>query len=288
MAFKKILVPLTGADSDRTALVCAFAAAAPFDGHVQALFVFPDPQSSVPFTGMPVSPEVVQQIIDSADSIAREGRAHARANLDAAAREANVAVLDAPAIGRGVTCSFREVEGGFTAGVRDAARLSDLVVFGPSAAQGGPDIGGAFIETLTHGGRPVLLAPQEAVEDLVPKIVVGWDASAVAAHAISAAMPLLACAGTVELFMVGERANGTVSPDDALEYLSLHGIEARPRIFDAGHASPGEVLLREADAAGATLLVLGGYGHSRLFETLFGGTTVHAAAHSTLPLFMVH
>jgi nucleotide-binding universal stress UspA family protein len=180
------------------------------------------------------------------------------------------------------------MEGGFTTGVREGAKLSDLVVFGSSAPEGGPDIAGAFIETLTHSGRPVLLAPREASESLTPKIVIGWDGSAAAAHAMSAALPLLASAGAVELYMVKAPGDGGVSPDDALEYLSLHGIEATPRVFEAAAASPGDVLLRQAEDAGASLIVLGGYGHSRLFETLFGGTTVHVTAHSTLPLFMVH
>ena len=90
MAFKKILVPLTGAQSDAVALATAFAFARPFAGHVQALFVRPDPREAVPFVGTPVPPEVLQQIIDSADNIATAARKAALGNLQSAALAADV------------------------------------------------------------------------------------------------------------------------------------------------------------------------------------------------------
>jgi len=288
MSFKKILVPVTGADIDAIALTTAFAAARPFNGHVQALFVYPDPREAVPFVGMPVSPEVVQQIIDNSTTIAETAQASARAHVEAAAREADVALIAAPAAQDRVTCSFREVQGGFISAIAEAAKLSDLVVFGPSTLEGGPDVSGAFIETLTGSERPVLLAPEKPVTDLTAKIAIGWDGGAAAAHAMSAALPLLAAAGKVELYSVQPVPDGASSLDAASEYLALHGVAATSRTIDAAGVNPGAVLLKEAGVAHASLLVLGGYGHSRVFETLFGGTTVHVTAHSTLPLLMVH
>ena len=141
---------------------------------------------------------------------------------------------------------------------------------------------------LTKGERPVLLAPEQPVTDLAAHIVVGWDGGGAAAHALSAALPLLALAGMVELVMVQDAAGETASLAEAAGYLALHGIAAETRVVDPAGAAPGEALLAEAESAGASLLVTGGYGHSRLAETLFGGTTVHVASHATLPLFMVH
>ena len=288
MAFRKILVPLTGAASDGVALASAFAVARPFNGHVQALFVVPDPREAVPFVGMPVAPEVVQQLIDNAESIAQAARKAARANLNAMAKDAKVPVLDAPATDSSVTCSLREMQGGFLSEVVQAARLCDLVVFGPATLEGGPDISAAFIETLTEGERPVLLAPEKPVAGLKGKAVIGWDGSGAAANALSAALPLLHQADAVEVLSVQTASRDTGSLAEAIEYLSLHGVVATPRVVDPGEATPGAVLLREAAKDEASLLVLGGYGHSRLLETLFGGTTVHVTAHATLPLFMVH
>lgn len=288
MTFKKILVPVTGAAGDSFTLASAFAVARPFSAHVQALFVMPDPREAVPFVGMPVSPEIVQQLIDNAETIARAARKAAYANLEAAAGDAKVAVLPAPAVKSEVTCSLREVQGGFLSQAAESAKLCDLVVFGPSTLEGGPDVSGAFIEVLTESDRPVLLVPEEPVGDLDGKAVIGWDGGGAAAHALTAALPFLHRARAVELLAVQVAEGETHAFADAIEYLALHGIAATSRVVDSAGESAGPVLLREAARQSATLLVLGGYGHSRLFETLFGGTTIHVAAHATLPLFMVH
>ncbi len=288
MTFRKILVPVTGADSDSIALAGAMALARPFNAHIQALFVTPDPREAVPFVGMPVSPEIVQQIIDNAGSIAQAARVRAEAHVTAAAEAAGATMVAAPLSGEAVTCSFREVQGGFTSAIGEAARLSDVIVYGPSTMEGGPDISGAFIETLTTSERPVLLAPERPPTELTAKIVVGWDGGAAAAHALSAALPLLKRAGTVELYAIQSVPGDSSGLDEPIAYLALHGVSAGMRVIDPAGEAPGPVLLSQAEQAGASLLVLGGYGHSRTVEALFGGTTVHVVAHSTLPLFMVH
>ncbi len=50
----------------------------------------------------------------------------------------------------------------------------------------------------------------------------------------------------------------------------------------------GERLIATAAAAGADLLVMGAYGHSRLRELVLGGATLSALKHPALPLLMVH
>ncbi|MDE2352319.1 MAG: universal stress protein [Alphaproteobacteria bacterium] len=288
MSFKKIIVPVIGAGGDAVALATAFAAARLFSGHVEALFVRPDPRETAPFGGMPVSAEVVQQIIQNAEELATAGANAARAYLDAAAKAAGAERVAHPVPAKGVTCSFRETHGAFAAQIAQAARLADLIVFAPDAPRSGPDLHGAFIETLTRCARPVLLSAAAPPADLVRKIAIGWDGSAAAAHALSAALPLLAAAGAVEIVCVRAPSVDTASADDAAAYLALHGISAATRLVDPGGQQPAVALLNAAVDGGASLLVAGGYGHSRLFETLFGGTTVHIAAHATLPLFMVH
>jgi nucleotide-binding universal stress UspA family protein len=36
------------------------------------------------------------------------------------------------------------------------------------------------------------------------------------------------------------------------------------------------------------MLVAGGYGHSRLMESIFGGVTEHIVSHPKIPVLMVH
>lgn len=288
MGFKKVVVPVTGTKADAVALAAGFAAASPFAGHVQALFISPDPRQAVPFIGLPVSPEVVQQIVDNAVEVAEAAHKAARANVEAAAAKANVALVGAQIAGTGVTCSFYRIEGAFIAEATEAAKLADLIVFAAPMMGGGPDVTGAVIESLMHVRRPVLLAPEGLVRDLATKVTIGWDGGIAAAHALAAAVPLLKQAGAVEICSVGTLPRDAASQAEALAYLALHGVEATARQIDAAEAEPGAVLLNDAETSGATLLVLGGYGHSRVSETFFGGTTMHVVTHAALPVFMTH
>ena len=78
-----------------------------------------------------------------------------------------------------------------------------------------------------------------------------------------------------------------LSPDTA-RHLARHGIQARVREVAPDHRAVGQVLLDEAREAGADLLVMGAYSHSRLRGALLGGVTRHVLAHAELPVLMAH
>jgi nucleotide-binding universal stress UspA family protein len=50
----------------------------------------------------------------------------------------------------------------------------------------------------------------------------------------------------------------------------------------------GEFILAQAEAEDADLLVMGGYGHSRLREMLVGGVTRYMLEHATVPVLFAH
>ncbi len=101
-------------------------------------------------------------------------------------------------------------------------------------------------------------------------------------------MPYLARAEAIELLSVRKPNTDCESCDEARDYLALHGLACSERIIDAGPRGVGEVLLEAASQGGAGLLVLGGYGHSRLLQMFAGGVTKHVVAHAEMPLFLVH
>ena len=73
MSFVKFIVPVAGVARDRFALATAFAAAKPFNAHVVALFVHADPREAVPYGELPLSPDIVQDLIDTAADLERLG-----------------------------------------------------------------------------------------------------------------------------------------------------------------------------------------------------------------------
>lgn len=288
MSMVKILAPLTGGSRDAVVLASAFAAARPFHAHVQALFVRPDATEAVPFFGDGVSAQVVQEIAEAAKVAADAAIKLARASLETAARAVGADIVAAPVAGGVLSASFREVLGNFADQVTLAARLSDLVVFGPLKESDRPGLTEAFEATLLETGRPILLSANPAQPSFCKKIALAWNESVASAHAVTAALPFLKCADSVEILCVSRSKDEPIDSTELKAYLQLQGVSATERSVDAGTRIVGDVLLEEAIKGGAGLLVAGGYGHSRLREMFFSGVTRHVVSHSGMPLFLVH
>jgi Universal stress protein family len=284
MSYRKFLAPLTGGARDAAVLASAFAAARPFAGHVVALFVRPDPAEAMPFFGEGVSGPMVQEIVDVAHEAADKAAVDAKAALGTAAGLAGVALIERPERRDAVSASFREVQGKFADRVTEAAKLSDVIVFGPLKAGDRPGLTEAFEATLLETGRPVLLSAQAPSSDFARRIAVAWDGSTTSAHALTAAMPYLARAEAVDILMV----QPCCDCQEVTDYLALHGISGNARKIEAGARAVGEVLLETASQGGAGMLVLGGYGHSRIRQMFTGGVTKHVVSHAQMPLFLVH
>jgi nucleotide-binding universal stress UspA family protein len=288
MTIAKILAPLTGGPRDAAVLPTAFAAAKPFNAHVECLFVRPDPSEAVPFYGESVSATVLQEVAEASKKASDEAIGICREKLAAAISDAGAELLDAPALKDHPTASLREVNGNFADQVTLAARLSDVVVFGTLKENERPGLTEAFEATLIETGRPVLLSPQAASIAFCRKIALAWNDSVASAHAVTAALPYLRCAESVEILSITRTKDETIDSTDLKSYLALRGVNAAERAIDAGTRSIGDALLEEAAKGGAGLLVAGGYGHSRLREMFFAGVTRHVVGHAEIPLFLVH
>lgn len=141
---------------------------------------------------------------------------------------------------------------------------------------------------LLHAGRPILLVPGEARFRLGGHALIAWDGRREATRAVADALPLLAEATRVTIVVIVKAAG---RPDEAnvtgmARWLASHGISATVRVEEGGH--PADGLLQIANADPTSLLVAGGYGHSRLGELVMGGTTHALMRHSTIPLLLSH
>jgi len=286
MSIAKIVAPVTGAKRDTQVLATAFAVARPFGAHVVALFVKPDPRLALPYGGTPISPQVVQDIIDAAEEMNRKAAKAARGALADAARNAMVEIISPKEPKAPASCSFQETEGFFPVCVVQGSHLSDLIVFGP-VTPADADIAEAFSETLKRTVRPVLLAPN-VPQSFPGKVMVAWDGSDTAARALVNAVPVLEKAKEVILLSCTETKLSKGDVREAQQYLALHGISCTEQKVDANKRSVGEALLAAVSEAKADLLIMGGYGHSQLGETIFGGVTQYVRMHANVPVLMVH
>jgi nucleotide-binding universal stress UspA family protein len=288
MSILKIVVPVTGSKRDGVALRTAFAAARPFNAHVAALFVHPDVRESIPYVGVPLSPQVIQDLVDTAEQIASAAAKSARATLAATADEAGVRLLAASERIDAVTASYVEKTGHFVNCLEEAALLCDLIVFPPIGHGDNPDVHDGFTRILTKSHRPVLLSPETAPAQLGRRIAFGWDGGIAAAHALTAALPYLTKAESVHVLSIRRTQEKPCDIEAVKSYLALHGIAAVADIIENGAGARSDLLLQHALQSNCDLLVMGGYGHSRMLETMLGGVTQRIASQPILPVFMMH
>ena len=94
-------------------------------------------------------------------------------------------------------------------------------------------------------------------------------------RAVVDAMPLLIRAKDVVVAIAdsGELDCASQIAVDVKQFLAKHGVVARAEVIDARNDDPAEALLQVGREIEADLIVLGGYGHSRVREMAFGGVT---------------
>ncbi len=288
MPIAKILAPVTGGARDAAVLANAIEAARPFNAHVMAFFVRPDLAEALAFFTDGVSGVVVEEVVKATKDAGDEAARRVEATLDAICASSGFTRVKHPARAGAVTLSLREVQGNFGDSLTAAARLSDLVVFGPIRENDQAGLAEAFVQVLVETDRPVLRATDVAPKGFARRIAIGWDGKTAAAQAVSAAMPYFAKADSLEILSIQRPPLKPEATEGLREYLSLHGIASTERLIDPGTKRIGEALLAAAVAGNADLLVVGGYGRGRLRESLIGGVTRHVIAHAGLSVFMVH
>lgn len=276
MSYRKILVPVFGTTHDQAALHAGFGLAEQFGAHAEALFVRGNPVTVLPYgyLGSDLSGYSARYAIEAAIKAADEAQKTARAAFDKMADRHHIPVEAKPGARSDATTSFTVVEGDFAEEIERRSRTSDLVIFGATSGDvQDTTVKEGFETALLSGARPVLFVPRDSNGVSGQRVGIAYDGSAAAAHAVTAALPFLAQAKELHAFEVA--AEKSTSLGELQDYLSLRGLNATPHTIDAGLKSTAEALLTAVEGQRCDLLVLGGYGHSRLGEFVFGGVTRH-------------
>lgn len=149
-------------------------------------------------------------------------------------------------------------------------------------------------DVLLQSGRPLLVLPYAGEWMLAPalRVLVGWNASREAARAMHDALPFMKSAANVEVAVFETRDDffidhGQVPGADIGLWLARHGVKVEVKHVPAKVAA-GEALLSRAADIDADLIVAGGYGHSRLRQSILGGVTRTLLGSSTVPVLLSH
>ncbi len=172
------------------------------------------------------------------------------------------------------------------------ARFADRII---ATAPYGPEdrpLHTAVLEAaLFVGGLPVIVVPDGGTEiSMAPaRMAVAWDDSREAMVAVRTALPMLRRSKLVDVVIVDPEVQYADRSDPGGElalFLARNGVRVEVSVLARNRFRISEVLRRHIFDTGAEALVMGAYGHSRLREAVFGGTTREMLSDFSAPLIL--
>jgi nucleotide-binding universal stress UspA family protein len=237
------------------------------------------------YMGEPMSASMIEDLMESQQKRAADEAAKVRKAFDDVCAKAKIAGGGKAGAAK-LSASFHEETGSEDEELSIAGRVSDLVVFarpqGQLAAPQRLTLEAALMDT----GRPLLVVPPKAPAKIGSSVAIAWNGSTQASRAVAMAMDFLAAAQSVTILTAKENGDGT-RPEELRDYLAWHDIKAKT-VSIAAKGDAGKALLAAAAKAGADLLVMGAYGHSRVRELVLGGVTKHMLQATTIPTLLAH
>ena len=286
MTIKNIFAPITAPTASGASLDTALLLARLFCAHAEILFIKEDVQNVLRTAALDPAGFGAQALAESLKREQDKEEKLARQRFDNLLAQHRIDYRENALPAELPSAYWKVVIGSATDEIVRLGAAYDLIVVARSANKvaSRPVVEAALFGT----GCPVLIAPPEPPKIVGEHVMIGWNKSAPSARAVRYAMPFLESAARVVIFMVATGAKQGASPHDIAHYLAWHDIKAEVNGAYPDRRSIGEMLLSEAKASGADLLVLGAFSHSRLRELILGGVTKHVLEHAELPVLMAH
>lgn len=270
MSWARIMAPLSGGQGDPAALAAAVMLAEPFGAEVAGVYTPADVADVMPWMGEGFLGGVQTTALESLKEAAQAGEKNARRALESLSY---------------AKLQFITLSTPVWAGLSAESRLSDIVVFGPEPARGRGPLAEAFQQMVADEQRPVLVA--RGGLKIGGVAAVAWDGGKEASRAARLALPLLEKASRVVILAAPKASARSFDPARLQAYYAARGVQSELDVTrETGDAA--QLLLKAAQAAGADILVSGAFGHPRLQEFIFGGTTRTLLNSDGPSLFLSH
>jgi nucleotide-binding universal stress UspA family protein len=175
---------------------------------------------------------------------------------------------------------------------REARAADTFVGLRPNGANA-PQEPERLVEGILFGsGRHLMLVPPDKRHKATFKhILIAWNGSRESARALAESLPYCYKADTVTMAVVVDEKDVELAAKvgvDAANHHKHHGINAALHRIRRGNRQVGATLIAEAQECKADLIVMGGYGHSRLREWLLGGVTYELLHEAPVALLLAH
>jgi len=175
------------------------------------------------------------------------------------------------------------------------ARYADITIMGQQKSVEEDYIYSPYIEDIImSSGKPVLVIPETGIEDQIfsNRVLVAWDSSREAARAVSDSMLFLEKAEFVTVCVIDANNKPPLSGETAAiqltEHLARHQISAQANYEIVEKESVAEALIRKVKDTNSDMIVMGGYGESKLRQILMGSTTGYIMKNMTVPVLFSH
>ncbi|MGZ9096828.1 MAG: universal stress protein [Micavibrio sp.] len=273
---KIILVPYSGHVRDQAALDYAFNLAEMFDAHVDGWHIAPNPENIImPYAAYGALPVYPETNIRETEKTNEENRKAAEAKFSIAAKKMK---MD--------KSSFHSAIGRAEDIIAVRGRVADLIVM-PRTDEN-VSYTNAVEGALFGSGRPVLLVPPgKEVKKFNGKVLIAWNGSREAAHAVAFSLPYLTH-NKVSILTDQEGKEFPLSADDLKTYLKHQDIQAEIVTYMDEGSPLGAAILNTAKMIDADMIVMGAWSHSRIREYILGGVTDYMLHNADLPVFMAH
>lgn len=281
----KILVPVRGDGKGDNVLAHAAALARRFNSHIVVAHCRARAEDMMPF-GVPLPAFARDTFLKQAQVLADQVEEGMREELRVLAEKLGLTETDAPT-SDAATVEFVEEPGRMVDVIKHFGRLADLIAV-PKPDRDRNVGSNSLKAALFRTGRPVLMCPPADTipADLGAHLAIGWNGSMEASRAVALSLPLIGCASEVTVLSGGKGEPHGATAAELVNYLALRGVSAKIHTFDS--RNPGQALLDETRAIGASMLIMGAYGDSHERETLFGGNTQTVVDRAELPVVLVH
>jgi nucleotide-binding universal stress UspA family protein len=264
------MAPLSGGQGDAAAVAAAVLLAEPFGAEAACVYAPADLADVMPWMGEGFMGGVQATALEALKEAALAGEANARATVEAC---------------RYGKVRFTSLQTPVWAGLSAESRLSDLVVFTNDPARGRGPLAEAFQQMVADEQRPVLIAREGFKAG--GTVAIAWDGGKEASRAARLVLPLLEKAAKVVILAATKASSRSFDPARLQSYYAARGVATEVDVL-AATGDVGPALLQAAGRAGADILVAGAFGHPRLQEFIFGGTTRTLLNADQPSLFLSH
>ena len=280
MTVKTILVSMNDTGRAKELLTVASRLAQRFDAHVKGLYIIPAIEV-YPTGGMQLSAQVFEGhrkfYLDHAEKMRELFEETMR--RDAVLHEWFQKEITSPLIADGV------VEHALEAG---------LVIVSQAHKENANGLEPGFAEqVIMESGRPVLVIPAYGTfEDVGHNVLAAWNGTRESARAVFDSLAVIKPGADITLAWLNPEDDLPADEDlpgtEMAATLGRHGFNATAQAAPTGGLDTGDAFLSLASDLGSDMLVMGAYGHSRMREFVFGGTTRTILESMTLPVLMSH